>query len=86
MATNIKEKKISYDELSKIDPLTKWEDINIGDCLHVPPFWIYGRREMHVLKKSETFIQVELLNENNKKTSVFKTEITARFLVKKQSV
>ena len=84
--TNIKEKKMSYDELKKLNPLTKWEDINEGDNMIIPPFWIYERRDINVLKKYDTFIFVEILNEMNKKTSIFKSEISAKFLVKKQNV
>ena len=70
--------------IKELSPLTEWDDIQVGDRLHIPPIVIYDRREFIVSKKSNNFLSGRLKEGNGgwKEYTIFKSEISAKFLAK----
>ena len=69
--------------IKELQPLTDWDDIKVGDRLHLPPIIIYGRREFVVSSKTNNFLN-GMLKECGmwKEHTIFKSETSAKFLVK----
>ena len=69
--------------IKEIPPLTDWDDIKVGDKLHLPPIVIYGRREFIVSSKTKNFLNGRLKEFGAwKEYTIFKSETSAKFLVK----
>ena len=72
-------------ELRKVGRLMKWEDIEVGEIYHMPPL-IYNKRfDFIVLSKELDTIRVKRCDKEYPQT-MFKTDITSNFIVKKWSI
>lgn len=72
-------------ELTKIKPLTKWEDIQVGDVFHIPNLLVYKRADFLVTGIKNNYINGMIKEENGnwKDYSLFKNEVRAYFLSKR---
>ena len=71
--------------IKDLPPLTEWDDIKPGDKLHIPPIVIYGRREFVVYTKNDNYISGKMKEcgaDYWKEYTIFKSEISAKFLAK----
>ena len=73
------------DKLAKIEPITPWEDIKIGEVYHIPNIMCYNRADFIVSEKTRNYINGMIREEggNWKNYSLFKAETRTKFLVKK---
>ena len=73
------------DELSKIEPITPWEEIKVGDVFHLPNLILYKRADFIVTDKNKTYMSGMIREDNGnwKNHSLFKNEVRCKFLVKK---
>jgi hypothetical protein len=72
-------------ELRKVGRLMKWEDIEVGEIYHMPPLIYNGRFDFIVLSKQLDTIKVKRCDKDFPQT-IFKTDITSNFIVKKWSI
>ena len=78
-----------YERMRKIPPLTDFKDIKVGETYHIPPTIIYGRRDFKVMEKSPTTItgiMTNLEDGTTQKSTLYESELSMRFIVKKQEV
>ena len=72
-------------ELRNVGRITRWEDIEVGEVYHMPPL-IYNKRfDFIVLSKDISTIRVKR-TDNEFPQTMFKTDITSNFIVKKWSI
>ena len=72
-------------ELSKLEPITPWEDLQVGDVYHLPNMLIFKRADYIITEKKSTYIN-GMIRENGgnwRNHSLFKSEVRTKFLVKK---
>lgn len=74
---------LAFVNLRKIEPMTKWEDIKIGETYHMPPLVFNKRFDFVVTEKDENSIKVKK-NKDSFPQTIYKTDITSRFIIKKQ--
>ena len=72
-------------ELRKVGRLMKWEDIKVGEIYHMPPLVYNGRFDFIVLSKDIDIMRVKRPDKEFPQT-MFKTDITSNFIVKKWSI
>ena len=72
-------------ELRKVGRIMKWEDIEVGEIYHMPPLIYNGRFDFIVLSKQLDTIRVKRYDKEYPQT-MFKTDITSNFIVKKWSI
>ena len=72
-----------YYRMSKIKPLTDYEDIKVGGVYHIPPSIIYDRREVIVESKDFNSIRCKVKNSNGEWSdeTMYRSELSMRFLV-----
>ena len=77
-----------YDRLTSIGYLTKFEDIKVGETYHIPPLIIYDRRDFTVERKDWNTVRGKMVHADGSCTTatLYKTELSIRYLVKKQSI
>lgn len=76
-------KTASLFEMRKHSPLTDWEDIKEGETYHLPPLLYNKRMDFVVLKKEDNLIRI-MKDGSNYAQTLYKTDISTRFIVKKQ--
>ena len=72
-------------ELAECKPLTSWDEISVGDMLHIPPIIIYKRRDFIVEEKTSQLIRGKVREFGDSEWNdytIFKSENSAKFLVK----
>ena len=72
-------------ELRKVGRITKWEDIKVGEIYHMPPLIYNDRFDFIVLSKDIDVMRVKRYDKEYPLT-MFKTDITSNFIVKKWSI
>jgi len=82
--TNIK-KSINFFNLRAINPITDWEDIKEGETYHIPPLIYNKRMDFVVVKKEKNSMKIKKDGIDYCQT-LFKNDITTRFVVKKQKI
>lgn len=71
------------DKLEQFKPTLNYDDIKVGDVLHIPPLGIYERCDHIVTSKFPNYLITErVIGNQRNKSSLFKTEISYRFAVK----
>lgn len=80
-----KKRVVSFIGLKKIEPMMKWEDIKEGESYHLPPLVFNKRADFTVVEKKENSMRVKKKGDDYCQT-MFKTDITTRFIVKKQKL
>lgn len=77
-----------YNRLTSLEPLTKFEDIEVGETYHIAPIVIYDRRDVKVESKGWNTIEGKVTHADGTvtHTTFYKTELSMKFLVKKQSI
>ena len=79
-------KKIQcFVNLRKVKSMMNWDEIKVGEIYHLPPLVYNKRMDFTVVDKKENAIKVKKLGENYSQT-MFKTDITTKFIVKKRSL
>ena len=78
-------KMTSFINLRKIAPMMNWEDIKEGESYHLPPLIYNKRMDFVVVEKKENSMRVRKNGDEYCQT-MFRTDITARFIVKKQKM
>lgn len=84
MATRLDLSFYDWDRFRKHNPITKYEDIEIGKLYHIPPTIIYGRRDFIPENKTNAFISGKMREEGAncwESATIYRTELTARFIV-----
>lgn len=76
-------KTVSLLEMIKHNPITDWEDIKEGEKYHLPPLIYNKRMDFIVLKKEDNLIRI-MKDGSNYAQTLYKTDISTRFIVKKQ--
>lgn len=75
------------DRLEQFKPMLNYDDIKVGDVLHIPPLGIYERCDHIVISKFPNYLITERVIGNDKhRSSLFKTEIQYRFAIKLQNI
>lgn len=72
-------------ELKKIGRITNWNDIHVGEIYHIPPLIYNERFDFFVLSKDDTRMRIIKVGDDYAQT-MFKTDVTSNFIVKKWSV
>jgi len=72
-------------ELKKVGRITKWEDIKVGEIYHMPPLIYNERFDFIVLSKNFDIMRIKRPDREYPQT-MFKTDITSNFIVKKWSI
>ena len=74
-----------YARMTKIEPLTRFEDIEVGATYHIPPIIIYDRRDIKVEKKDWNTISGTVTHNDGSQstTTLYRAELSMRYLVKK---
>jgi hypothetical protein len=77
-----------YNRMSSIKPLTAFEDIEVGETYHIAPIVIYDRRDFKVESKSWNTISgtVTYADGSTSYSTLYKTELSMKYLVKKQKI
>ena len=72
-------------ELAKIDPITPWDEFEVGDILHLPNTLAYKRADFIIYEINHNFMTGLIKEENDewKNYSIFKSETRAKFMVKR---
>lgn len=73
----------AFVNLRKIKPITEWDDIKEGEYYHIPPLLYNKRFDFLVVEKKENSMKVKKNGDNYNQT-IFRTDITSRFIVKQQ--
>lgn len=83
MAT-LDRKYYDYYRLLKHEPITKFEDIKVGETYHIPPLISFDRRDIIVEQKDYNKISGKVREDNGpwKYGSFYRTEIAMRYIVK----
>jgi hypothetical protein len=78
----------NYDRMTKIDPITKFEDIEVGATYHIAPLIIYDRRDIIVERKDWNTISGTVIHSDGTRThtTLYKTELSMRYLVRKHTI
>lgn len=81
----IDEKRIvSFINLRKVSPLMNWDDIKVGEEYHIPPLVYNKRMDFIVKEKTDNLIKIiKRQKGEDYQQTMFRTDITARFIVKK---
>ena len=81
-------KYYSYDRLTKINPLTEYDDIEEGALYHIPPIMVYDRRDFIVIQKTPSTLVGKMRFEDGvwKETTLYKSELSTRYLIKRKSL
>jgi len=77
-----KQKMISFVNLRTVNPIMDWNDIKVGEIYHLPPLIYNKRMDFVVIEKSDNIIKINRLGDDYNQT-MFRTDITSRFIVKK---
>lgn len=80
--TNAATKLISLVRLQQVPHLMNWEDIKEGEIYHLPPLIFNKRMDFEVIKKENDTIKI-LKTGSDYPQTMFRTDITSRFIVKK---
>jgi hypothetical protein len=72
-------------ELDKLNPVTPWEDLKVGDVYHLPNLLCYKRANLIINEIKRNYLNGMIKEEGSewKYYSLFKNEIRAKFLIKK---
>ena len=79
-------KNYDYKKASAITPMLNFDDLEIGVTYHIPPTFIYDRRDFTPEKKySDSTIYGEMVEADGRhyKYSLYKTELSMKYIVKK---
>lgn len=68
--------------LKKKNPTTSWEDVSVGDHIHIPQLWAFHRRDLEVISKDDTEIKYKVIG-TEKEQSFKRESIFAKIMVKK---
>lgn len=82
---NDKKKMVSFINLRKINPMMDWNDIKEGEEYHLPPLVYNKRMDFVVVEKKENSMRIRKHGDNYSQT-IFRTDITTRFIVKKRKL
>lgn len=88
--TNNAMEQLSYNDKCAIlrsikKRLTDWDDIKIGDVLHIPPLMVFDRRTFTVSGKDKNYLTGTMVSDKYKTpyfTTLYKSEISALYAVK----
>lgn len=80
-----KKKIASFLNLSSVPHMMNWDDIKVGETYHIPPLIYNKRTDITVIEKTDNLIKVRKEEQNYTQT-IFKTDITTRFIVEKQQI
>lgn len=80
-----KKKIVSFIKLRQVNPMMNWEDIKEGEVYHLPPLVYNKRMDFTVVEKRENSLKIKKAGDNYCQT-LFKTDITSRFITKKQLI
>ena len=73
------------DKLQQMKPITPWEEIKENGVYHIPQISTLERRELLILKKDDEGAKYKRIDDKEKKESTLhKSSIFARFLVKRK--
>lgn len=79
-----KKKMLSFINLKKVNPMIEWDDIKVGEEYHLPPLVYNKRMDFVVVEKTDNLLKIiKKQNGENYKQTMFRTDITARFIIKK---
>lgn len=74
-------------ELSKIKPMTPWEEIQEDHIYHIPPIISLTRRDIYVVKKNEdTLDYISSTDKKMTERTLHKTSVFAKFIVPKKII
>jgi hypothetical protein len=80
--TDASKKMVSLLSLKQVPPMMNWEDIKVGEWYHLPPLIFNKRMDFRVVRKEANIIKIVKLGDDYQQT-MFRTDITTRFIVKK---
>lgn len=80
-----KRKIANFFDLRNVPAMMDWNKIMIGEEYHVPPLIFNKRFDFLVIDKTENSIRIRKIGDSYTQT-MFKTDITTRFIVKKQKI
>jgi len=84
MAKSIQDFK---EELSKIKPITPWEEILEDEIYHIPPIISLTRRDIYVVRKNEdTLDYISSTNKKMTERTLHRTSAFAKFMVQKKTM
>lgn len=88
MELQLDNKYYDFYRFRKLEPLTNFKDIEIGVTYHIPPTIIYKRRDVIVENKIGNQIhgKVKFEDGNWEPVTLYESELSTRFLIKKQSL
>ena len=73
------------EKIDKIKSVTPWESIEVNSVYHVPPLVTLERREVFILtKEGDSATYRRIGDKEQKKRTMMKTSVFAKFLVKRK--
>ena len=75
-----------YDRMRKVNPLTSWDDLHVGEVYHIPPTIIYARRDFYPDTKGTDQITGKMYDYETKswtRATMYRSELSMRYIVKK---
>lgn len=87
MDITLDRKHYDYCRFSKIKPFTPFNEIEIGVMYHIPPTIIYPRRDFLVKSKTTSTVSgLAKIDGKWENLTLYQSELSMRFLVKKQTI
>ena len=72
-------------KVTKLKPVTPWENINIQTVYHIPKLMALQPRDLLIIKKEgDTIHYIRLGDKTKKQCQLKKTSVFAKFLVKRK--
>jgi hypothetical protein len=78
-----------YDRIRTLKPMVEFKDIEMGVVYHIPPTILYERRDfIPEQRNNNASISGKVRNKDGTwgKMTLYSSEISARFMVKKQKI